>query len=209
MIDPERLAAFALMTAATSIVPGVSMLFVVGRTIRYGWRSGAAGLAGMQFGYVCWWLLAGIGLGTLAAAFPLGFALLAFGGALYLAWLGLLSIRTAGLHPPLVADLPPRPSHGSFRDGVLVALSNPKSLIYIVALLPPFVDARYAVGPQLVILAVVALAIDVVVGFAYIAAGSGLARAMADDRNRRWFDRAVGALFIAIAAGILANLVFA
>jgi hypothetical protein len=32
---------------------------------------------------------------------------------------------------------------------------------------------------------------------------------MADDRNRRWFDRAVGALFIAIAAGILANLVFA
>ena len=62
MIDPERLAAFALMTAATSVVPGVSMLFVVGRTIRHGWRSGAAGLAGMQLGYIGWWLLAGLGL---------------------------------------------------------------------------------------------------------------------------------------------------
>ena len=205
MIDPERLAAFALMTAATSVVPGVSMLFVVGRTIRHGWRSGAAGLAGMQLGYIGWWLLAGLGLGTLAAAFPLGFEILAVGGALYLAWLGLQSIRHAGLHSPIEAA-PTRPSRGSFRDGVLVAMSNPKSLIYIVALLPPFVDARFAVGPQLVILAVVALVIDVIVGIAYIAAGSGLARVMADERNRRWFDRLVGALFLAIAAGILANL---
>lgn len=208
MIDPERLAAFALMTAATSVVPGVSMLFVVGRTIRNGWRSGAAGLVGMQLGYICWWLLAGLGLGTLAAAFPLGFEILAVGGALYLAWLGLLSIRNAGLHAPIDAAAPSGPSRGSLRDGVLVALSNPKSLIYIVALLPPFVDARYAVAPQLVILAVVALAIDVVIGTAYIAAGSGLARAMAEERNRRWFDRLVGALFLVIAAGILANLAF-
>jgi homoserine/homoserine lactone efflux protein len=205
VIDPERLAAFALMTAATSVVPGVSMLFVVGRTIRHGWRSGAAGLAGMQLGYICWWLLAGLGLGTLAAAFPLGFEILAVGGVLYLAWLGLQSIRHTGLHAPIEAG-PTRSSRGSFRDGVLVALSNPKSLIYIVALLPPFVDARFAVGPQLLVLAAVALMIDIIVGTAYIAAGSGLARAMADETNRRRFDRLVGALFLAIAAGILANL---
>lgn len=206
MIDPERLAAFVLMTAATSVVPGVSMLFVVGRTIGHGWRSGAAGLAGMQLGYICWWVLAALGLDTLAAAFPLGFEILTIGGALYLAWLGLKTIRTAGLHPTIDAAAAAPSSHGAFRDGVLVALSNPKSLIYIVALLPPFVDPRYTVGPQLAILAVVALAIDVLVGTAYITAGSRFARAMADARNRRRFDRLVGVLFVGIAAGVLANL---
>ena len=127
MIDPERLAAFALMTAATSVVPGVSMLFVVGRTIRHSWRSGAAGLAGMQLGYIGWWLLAGLGLGTLAAAFPFGFEILAVGGALYLAWLGLQSIRHAGLHSPIEAA-PARPSRGSFRDGVLVGYQLDRSM---------------------------------------------------------------------------------
>lgn len=205
MLDPERLAAFALMTAATSIVPGLSMLFVVGQTIRHGVRSGAAGLAGMQIGYIGWWLLAGLGLGTLAHAFPLGFRALTVVGALYLAWLGLTSIRHAGKH----TNLSPSAAHRSgsaFREGVLVALSNPKSLIYIVALLPPFVDARQPIGLQLLVLAAVALAIDVLVGALYIAAGARLAAAMSRPATRKRFDFAVGALFVAIAAGILIDL---
>ena len=205
MLDPERLAAFALMTAATSIVPGVSMLFVVGRTIRHDVRSGAAALAGMQVGYIGWWLLAGLGLGTLALAYPLGFRVLTVIGALYLAWLGVMSIRDAGQHAKLDASSAGR-SGNAFRDGVLVALSNPKSLIYIVALLPPFVDARQPVGLQLIVLAVMAMVIDVVVGAVYIAAGSRLAAAMARPATRKRFDLAVGTLFIAIAAGILIDI---
>jgi threonine/homoserine/homoserine lactone efflux protein len=206
MLDPERLAAFALMTAATSVVPGVSMLFVVGRTIRNGWRSGAAALAGMQLGYIGWWLLAAFGLATLALAFPLGFRALTVLGALYLAWLGVRSLRDAGRHGTGdTSERSPRRG-GAFRDGVLVALSNPKSLIYIVALLPPFIDPRQPVVPQLVVLALVAMAIDVAVGVIYIAMGSRLAAAMARPATRTWFDRAVGVLFIAIALAILADI---
>ena len=205
MLDPERLAAFALMTAATSMVPGVSMLFVVGRTIRHGVRSGIAALSGMQVGYVCWWLLAGLGLGTLARAFPLGFQVLTVIGAIYLAWLGVIAIREAGRHARLEATRA-RPSGGAFRDGVLVALYNPKSLIYIVALLPPFVDARQPVGPQLAALAVVAIAIDLAVGAVYIAAGTRFAAAMARPATRKRFDLGIGLLFLAIAGGILADI---
>ena len=200
MIDPERLAAFMLMTGATSLVPGVSMLFVMGQAIRGGWRAGVAALAGMQLGFIGWWLLAGLGLGTLAAAFPLAFRILAIGGALYLAWLGVHSIRHAGIGRPA------RLSHHAFRDGVLVALGNPKSLIYIVALLPPFIDARAPVPPQLVAFALVAMAIDVAIGAVYIGAGSRLAAAMARPETRRRVDVAVGALFVAIALGILIDL---
>ncbi|HYX46918.1 MAG TPA: LysE family translocator [Sphingomicrobium sp.] len=204
MIAPEKLAAFALMSAAASIVPGPSMLFVMGQSIWRSGRSGAAALAGVQFGYVWWWVLAALGLGTLALTFPIGFRALALAGALYLGWLGFRAVRNAGNSEGVVRTR--KPSGHAFRDGVFVAMSNPKSLIYIVALLPPFVDARSPVVPQLVLLAVVAMAIDVVLGAAYILAGNGLARAITERSTRIWLDRAVGVIFIAIALAIFADL---
>ena len=204
MVDPERLAAFALMTAATSVVPGVSMLFVMSQTMRRGRRSGFAALAGMQVGYIGWWLLAAFGLGTLAKMFPQAFQALAIGGALYLAWLGAQAMRHSG--ETASADGPTKGSLHAFRDGSLVALGNPKSLIYIVALLPPFVNARLPVVPQLALLAAVSLVIDVAVGAAYIGAGRKLSAAMSDPATRRKLDIGIGLLFIAIAIGILADL---
>jgi threonine/homoserine/homoserine lactone efflux protein len=207
MIAPEKLVAFAFMSAAASIVPGPSMLFVMGQSIWRSGRSGAAALAGVQFGYIWWWVLAALGLGTLAATFPIGFRALALAGALYLAWLGLNALWNAGNSEGVMRTR--KPSSHAFRDGVFVAMSNPKSLIYIVALLPPFVDSRSSVVPQLVLLAVVAMSIDVVLGAAYIFAGNGVARAIAERSTRIWVNRAVGAIFIAIAIAIFADLLLA
>ena len=89
---------------------------------------------------------------------------------------------------------------------MLVAFGNPKSLIYIVALLPPFIDARAPVPPQLAIFALAAMVIDLAIGAIYLGAGHRLAAAMARPETRRWVDIAVGAVFVAIAAGILIDL---
>jgi threonine/homoserine/homoserine lactone efflux protein len=210
MIELERLAAFALVTGMTSLVPGPSMLFVLSQSIWRGARSGAAALGGLQLGYVVWWLLAALGLGTLAAAFPLAFRLLAIGGALYLAWLGAQALRHAGRTTEdgaqSVTGPARQPTRHALRDGIVVALSNPKSLIYIVALLPPFVDARAPVAPQLIVLAALAMTIDVALGLIYIFAGSRLASAMERPATRKRLDIAVGIIFILIALGILAEL---
>lgn len=206
MIDPEKLAAFALVSGMTSLVPGPSMLFVMGQAMWRGARSGAAALAGVQLGYVFWWLLAALGLGTLAAAFPLAFRVLAIGGATYLGWLGVHALRHTGAATQDGAQPARKPSRHGFRDGIFVAMSNPKALVYIVALLPPFVDQRQPVVPQLVVLALVAMAIDVALGALYIAAGSRLAAAMARPDTHTWLDRAVGTIFIAIALAILVEL---
>jgi len=205
MIDVEKLAAFALVTGMTSLVPGPSMLFVLSQSVWRGARSGAAALAGLQFGYVIWWLLAALGLGTLPAAFPLAFRLLAVGGALYLAWLGVQALRHAGT---AAGDVKPARKHSAnaLRGGVLVALSNPKSLLYIVALLPPFVDPDRQIAPQLLVLALLAMSIDIALGSIYILTGSRLAAAMAEPATRRRLDLAVGVIFIAIAMAILAEL---
>jgi threonine/homoserine/homoserine lactone efflux protein len=207
MIDPEKLAAFAVVSATTSLIPGPSMLYIMGQAVRRGGRSGAAALAGVQLGYVWWWLLAALGLGTLATAFPLAFHVLAIAGALYLAWLGVQAIRHAGE----VEGARPgsrKPSKRAFRDGVIVAMSNPKSLVYIVALLPPFVDSQSAVVPQIVVLAVLAMVIDVALGTIYIVAGNRLAQAMTRPRTRVRVDRSIGAIYLAIAAAILTDMFY-
>ena len=205
MIAPEKLAAFALMSGATSLVPGPSMLFVMGQSIWRSSRSGGAALAGIEFGYVWWWVLAAFGLGALATSFPLAFRLLAIAGVLYLAWLGFSALRYAG-KAESGALRTGKPSSRAFRDGILVAMTNPKSLIYIVALLPPFVDEHRPVVPQLMLLAAVAIAIDVAFGTIYIMTGNRLARAMSSAGTRLWVDRAVGSIFLVIAIAILADL---
>lgn len=206
MIDPQRLAAFLLVTATTSMVPGVSMLFVMSQAIWRGTRSGWAALLGMQVGYAVWWIFAALGLGTLAAAYPLAFQLLAVAGGLYLAWLGMQAIRHS-FH--VAGDAPQtarKPSRHAFRDGIAVAIGNPKSLVYMVAIIPPFVNASAPVGWQILVLAGVALVIDLCVGALYIGAGQSLARTMQRAAARRWIDRVIGALFLLIAVLVLTEL---
>ena len=207
MIAPEKLAAFALVSGLTSLVPGPSMLFVLGQAVWRDARAGVVALLGVQVGYVCWYVLAALGLGTLAAQVPVAFTILAVGGSLYLAWLGLQALRHAGAVAEVSRGPARKRSAHPLRDGFVVAISNPKSLIYIVALLPPFVDPHSAVVPQLMLLGAIAISLDVSIGLIYIAAGSRLSRAMSRPRTRRWLDSAVGLVFIAIAVGILTELV--
>ncbi|HCS16479.1 MAG TPA: hypothetical protein DIW45_00475 [Erythrobacter sp.] len=206
MIDAEKLAAFALVTATTSLVPGQSMMFVMGQAIWRGARSGWAALLGMQIGYLLWWLFAALGLGTLAETYPLAFRLLAFAGIAYLAWLGLQAIRHS-FQPDQDTAKPPRePSRHAFRDGILIAIGNPKSVIYMIAIIPPFIDASVPIVPQIAMLALVALLIDLPVGALYIGAGQRVARAMERAATRRWIDRGIGALFLVIAVLVLGEL---
>ena len=202
----ELLLAFALMTGLTSIVPGPSMLFVMTEAIWRGPRAGWAALLGMQVGYLFWWALAALGLGSLAKLYPLAFDILAFGGLAYIAWLGVQALRHAGEGADECANLGPRPSRHAFRDGIAVAIGNPKALVYVVALLPPFVNAEQPVLPQLAVLTVIGTVLDLAVGGLYILAGNRLARAMSRPQTRAWIDRGVGTAFILIALGIGAEL---
>lgn len=207
MFDLERLIAFILVTGMTSLVPGASMLFVMSQSIWRGARSGWAALAGMQLGYLAWWVLAALGLGTLARAYPLAFLTLAVLGALYLAWLGVEAIRHS-FHP---ADDPARParepSRHAFRDGIVVAIGNPKSLVYMVAIIPPFIDPERSIPVQIAILALVALVIDLLIGALYIWAGKGMASFVARPETRRWLDRSVGLVFIVIALAVIIEMI--
>lgn len=205
MIDPAKLAAFAAITGLVSLTPGPQMVFVMTQAAWRGPRAGAAALAGLQLGNATWFLMAGLGLGTLALAAPGAFTLLTAAGALYLAWLGVRALIHAGTASS--GEAPQRRTRHALRDSLAVSLSNPKSLVYVLALLPPFVDPQQPVAPQLALLAAIALLLDVAVGSIYVVAGGGLSAAMARPGVRLWFERAVGAIFLILAAAILIELV--
>ena len=205
MIDPAKLAAFAFVTGLVSLTPGPQMVFVMTQAAWRGPRAGAAALAGLQLGNATWFVMAGLGLGTLALAWPGAFTVLTAAGALYLAWLGLEAWRHAGTPPHGGAVA--RTSRHALRDSLAVSLSNPKSLVYVLALLPPFVDPLQPVAPQLALLAAIAISLDLSVGLIYVAAGGGLSAAMSRSAVRLWLERVIGTIFLVLAAAILVDLV--
>ena len=208
MIDPPRLAAFAVITGLVSLMPGPQMVFVMPQAAWRGPRAGAAALAGLQLGNATWFVMAGLGLGTLAFAWPTAFTVLTAAGALYLAWLGLQALKNAGRlrQREDAGAAPGRASRHALRDSLAVSLSNPKSLVYVLALLPPFVDSRQPVAPQLALLAAIAIGLDLMIGAVYVAAGGTLSAAITRPAVRLWLERAIGAIFLALAAAIFVEL---
>lgn len=209
MIDPAKLTAFAAITGLVSMVPGPQVIFVLSQAAWRGPKAGAVALAGLQLGNAVWFVLAGLGLGALALAWPHAFTALTMGGALYLGWLGLQAWRHATAAAGEGDGAAPARARGGhpLRDSLAVAFSNPKQLVYMLALLPPFVDSTQPVAPQMAALAAVAIALDTLVGGLYVAAGGGLAAAMRRPAVRLWLERGIGITFLLLAALIIGDLV--
>ncbi len=146
MVEPLMLLAFLPAALALNLTPGADMMFCLAQGMKGGARPALAASAGISTGAMIHVLLAGLGLGALVAAFPWLFGAIRWVGATYLLWLAWKTLRT-----PLAkggAAVAPR---RAFRDGLIVNLSNPKVILFILAFVPQFVDPSRAVLPQFLI----------------------------------------------------------
>ena len=195
----ETFVAFLAMTTFMSFVPGPSVLFVA---TQGAWRGRAAGLsavAGVQLGVLTYFLLTAFGLTRIIAASGTAFMIVKWVGAAYLLWLGVTAIvgtlRRQAQPPPQL-----RPSAYGFRDGLVVALSNPKAILYFLAFLPQFIDPSRPMIAQVAMLGVVAMSIDIIAQSTYALAGAAVSSSLTKPDVRRWFERGVGAMFVSLAA---------
>jgi threonine/homoserine/homoserine lactone efflux protein len=144
-------------------------------------------------------LLAGLGLGALLAAFPWVFGAIRWLGAGYLAWLAWKTFRT----PLVVTEALPARTARAFRDGLIVNLSNPKVILFILALLPQFVDPARPVLPQFLlygaVIATGGFVVNAVVGTFSGRLGRRLLR---NPRAERGLRVTTGSIFAALAARI-------
>lgn len=180
MVPLDHLVAFVVASTVLVVIPGPSVLFVLGRSIAHGRRAGVLSVLGNALGTVPAVLAVAFGVGALVAASAVAFTVLKLAGAAYLVWLGVQAVRHRHDHTAVSAA--ETTSTGRLlRQGFVVGATNPKTIAFFVAVLPQFVDP--AAGPawaQLLLLGVV---------FQLLALVCDSAWALAAGTARAWFAR--------------------
>ncbi|MFA7263171.1 MAG: LysE family translocator [Caulobacter sp.] len=206
-IDPARYGAFLAAMALMAVTPGPANLFAIATGIQRGRMQALIGVAGMNAATLVWFAGAALGLSALMAAFPRAFHLLAIAGGLYVAWLGIASIRSGIRGEGGPADRPAvHRARSAFLDGFSVQIANPKALLFFTAVLPPFLDPARPMTAQLPLYAAATIGMDLVSMSAYGLGGAALAGHMTRPGFRRAFAFVVGFLLISVSALILTRL---
>jgi threonine/homoserine/homoserine lactone efflux protein len=201
MIPLDTWLLFCLACVALSATPGPNMLFLVSRTLAQGRGAGFVSLAGTSSGFALHALAAAFGLSALLAAVPLAYDVVRWAGAVYLAWLAVVTWRSGDARAGGVAASHAAPAQ-MFRQGLLTAVLNPKVAVFQLALFPQFVDpARGSVLLQSLVLAVTQLVIVVAGDSVCVFAATGVRRWFAGRPGwGRWSRRALAGMFGALAA---------
>ena len=197
------LAAFMLAAAVLALTPGPGVFYIVARTLSQGRASGLASVAGVALGNLGNAAAAAIGLAALLSASAAAFHVLRLAGAAYLVWLGVQMLRRR----PAAAAAPVTSSgHGQvLRQGLVVALLNPKTTLFFAAFLPQFMAAPVAPALQALLLGAVFVLIAAVTDTAYVLLASALAPRLANaTRGARSVHMLAGA--VTIGLGIWAAL---
>ena len=138
-----------------------------------------------------------LGLAALLASYSGAVTAIRIVGALYLIYLGakMLFARPRSAELPLTAPAPPR--HGGIAlQGLGVQLTNPKLLLFVLALLPQFISPDYPLPLQLAIMLAVTVVIDGIALLAYAHIAARGARALKNSRLLAWLERAFGGALI-------------
>jgi threonine/homoserine/homoserine lactone efflux protein len=132
-------AVFLATAIALLLVPGPAVLYVVTRSIEMGRGGGLASVAGITTGTITYVALAAAGLSSLLLASTAVFDAVRYAGAAYLLLLGARRLLGRGLEEP-DAEAAPRTRRRAYAQGVFVNLTNPKTIVFLFAFLPQFVD---------------------------------------------------------------------
>lgn len=190
---------FLLASILIAISPGPGAATSMSIGLRYGYGSAARAILGLQTALVIQLAIVAAGLGVLLATSAPAFDAVKFLGAGYLVWLGIQKWRAT----PEAVDAKTLPAipKGLFRQGLLVNLSNPKSIVFITALTPQFIDPARPQGIQFLILGMTLCGVDSVVMSGYALLATHLRHWLHDTRAQKAQNRFFGGVFI--GAGVL------
>ena len=194
---------FVVMTFVVSATPGPNMLLVMGSSARHGLRPAMVTMVGCMAALLAMMSLSAAGLGALLKAFPAVFDGLRLAGAAYLAYLGVKCWRAPvqdRTDPATTTSDVVTSSSALFRQGFLVAASNPKAILFAAAFFPQFINPAEATLPQFGILLTTFAAIEISWYFVYAASGQRLSVFLQRANVMRGFNRVTGGVFIGFAA---------
>ncbi|WP_457518403.1 LysE family translocator [Streptomyces sp. TE33382] len=182
MVSVERLLAFAAMSFLLIVIPGPSVLFVIGRALAQGRRAALTTVAGNTLGAYVLILAVALGIGSIVERSVLVFTVLKLAGAAYLVYLGVKAWRQRGsLQTTFTTEQNQQGGRRTMWEGFAVGVANPKTLVFFAAVLPQFVDrAQGNVVLQMLLLGLV---------FNIIAMACDSLWGLAAATGRDWFAR--------------------
>lgn len=182
---------------AISFSPGAGAISAMSAGLRFGFARGYWNTAGLILGILFQVLIVGAGLGALLAASETGFAVVKYLGVAYLIYLGIKQMRATAAP---VAAVAPEAGDGTLRQlivsGFLVNASNPKGTVFLLAVVPQFINPAHALGLQYVIIGGTLAFTDLVAMGLYTVLAAKILRLLRSPRHIRWMNRLFGGLFI-------------
>jgi len=193
---------FVIAGTIIAISPGSGAILSMSHGLAYGVKKASATVLGLQLGLILVLVIAGAGVGSLLLASVLAFTVVKVVGALYLIWLGISQWRArAGASDVPTAGLAIHPTFGRrVMTGFLTNATNPKGIIFMVAVLPQFIAQDAPVLPQLAILGATMVTIDTTVMHGYALLASSMQRWFRDPRAVKMQNRFFGGVLMVVGS---------
>ena len=207
MFDYSLIHWTSFFTAVTLLIlmPGPSVLFVLGQSIRHGNKIGFIGMLGNWTGSLFHVFAATVGLSAILAASALAFTIVKWLGALYLVYLGIQAIRSGKGGFDLDISLEEKAADKAlawsiFKQGALVSILNPKTAMFFLAFLPQFiVEGAGPIWAQSALHGILFVVNAAVIEPAYLLVGAGLVSFLKRHKSIGvWINRTIGAMFLSL-----------
>ena len=190
--------AFVAAAVVMLIIPGPTILLVIGQSLGGGARNALPLVAGVALGDLTAMTLSLAGMGALLAASATAFTVVKWAGAAYLVWLGVRMWRA-----PVTAEAaPPLRASRALREAWLVTALNPKGIVFFVAFVPQFINAARAFMPQAAILVATFVTMAAANALVYAMLASRLSATVRRPDLRRLVNRIGGSVLMAAGFAI-------
>ncbi len=195
---------FFLACWAISLSPGPGAIAAMSSGLNLGFRRGYFTVFGLILGIWTQIVFVVVGLGALIAASSSAFDVLKYFGAAYLIWLGVSQWRASDKPLVAAAGAPTRTRWQLVIRGWGINAVNPKGTVFMLAVVPQFLDLSRPLWSQYLVIALSLSCTDLVVMAGYTALASKVLRALNEPHHVRWMNRGFGGLFV-VAGTVLAT----
>lgn len=193
---PPELLGFILACVIIEATPGPNMTYLAILASSHGRWAGISAVIGTGVGLLLIGLMAAIGLSALIVESPALYALLRWGGFVYLLWLAWDGWQSAS------ADVKTESADHFdgryFYRGLIVNMLNPKAGVFYMAMLPGFISPDHPVMAQTLLLTGVYVAIATLVHAGIVVAAHGATKLLS-GRHIVYLQKAMALLLVAVA----------
>lgn len=192
--------ALFLAAWAISISPGPGAVASMAAGLRYGIWPGAALVCGLITGYTIQFIISVVGVAAVIKTSPLLFEVIKWVGVSYLIYLGIKQYRSpVSMIRVDVSTMPSATAGKLFMQGLLVDITNPKAAIFLLAVIPQFVDTTRPLMLQYVLICLTLCLVDLVIMLCYVALAANLVKLLKNPHLTARINKIFGVCFVLAA----------